>query len=122
MAMSFRDMAQRATSLSDIMEGRDKMTCKQLVEKYPDGVTIADFDIVRNKKNEEYVIFTIEEDDTIFVNGSTVLNRIFFDAVDAYDGEVSVARREFKREGGLAVRLYMDKTKGGDDLIKVDVK
>ena len=121
MALNFKDLAVKATSLSQIMEGRTKVSTNDMIDKYPDGFTINGFDYVANKKGEKYCVFTIEEDDTIFVNGATVIQRIFDEFVDSMGGDVDAASRELKRQGGLEVKFSWGQTKSGDQLVQVTV-
>ena len=118
---NFKELATKATSLSSIMEGRTKISTDELIETYPDGVKITGFDYIPNKKNEKYPVFTIEEDNEVFVNGGTVIKRIFDDFVGACDCDVDEASRELKRQGGLNVKFYWGETKAGDKLVKVEI-
>lgn len=118
----FRQLAKKETSLSDVMTDREKITCDELIENYPDGVTITAFDYVQSKKSKgKYPVFNIEEDPTVFCNGGTILTRIFDEFVKAMDGDIDAASEELRRQGGLAVKLGHGTTKQGDDLITVEV-
>lgn len=118
----FRSMAKRQTTLSEVMNNREKITSQEVIEKYPDGITIVAFDYIQSKKSKgKYPVFNFSEDMTVFCNGGTVLDRIFMDFVNAMDGDVAAASNELRRQGGLQVKLSNGKTKAGDDLVMVEV-
>lgn len=118
----FRGMAKRQTTLSEVMNDREKITTQEVIERYPDGITIVAFDYIQSKKSKgKYPVFNFSEDMTVFCNGGTVLDRIFTDFVNAMDGDVAAASNELRRQGGLQVKLSNGKTKAGDDLVMVEV-
>lgn len=115
-------MAKRQTTLSEVMNDREKITTQEVIERYPDGITIVAFDYIQSKKSKgKYPVFNFSEDMTVFCNGGTVLDRIFTDFVNAMDGDVAAASNELRRQGGLQVKLSNGKTKAGDDLVMVEV-
>ena len=119
---NFKDLAKRQTTLSEVMLDREKVTTEELMEKYPDGVTIIAFDYITSRKSKgKYPVFNIAEDATVFCNGGTVLDRIFTDFVNAMDGDVKAASDELRRQGGLQVKLSKGETKAGDELTLVEV-
>lgn len=118
----FRSMAKRQTTLSEVMNDREKITTQEVIERYPDGITIVAFDYIQSKKSKgKYPVFNFSEDMTVFCNGGTVLDRIFTDFVNAMDGDVAAASNELRRQGGLQVKLSNGKTKAGDGLVMVEV-
>lgn len=113
MAINFKELAQKQTVLSSIMENRTKVSKK-------DGVyTIYDFDIVPGKKNDFYAVCAIS--DSEFINGGFVLTKIFQSIVDEYGGDIDAAREDFRCSGGLRVRLEKGETKDGNSITKVEV-
>lgn len=120
--MDFRDLAKRQTTLSSVMVDKEKIKTQDLIDNYPNGVTITAFDYVQSKKSKgKYPVYNIAEDDSIFCNGGTVLDRIFSEFVNACDGDVAEASDELRRQGGLKVKLGNGTTKSGDELITVEV-
>lgn len=113
MAINFKNIAQKATVLSDIMANRSK------VDKKDGVITIVDFDIVSNPKGEAYAICAI--DDKHFINGGYVLTKIFTDIIAEFDGDVEAAREEYRASELLRVKLTRNKTKAGRDITNVEV-
>lgn len=113
MAINFKNIARRETVISDIMESRNK------VDKSDGIFHIEDFDIVSNTNGEAYAVCAIN--DREFINGGFVLTRIFTAIVDEYNGDIETAREDFRREGGLKVRLTRKKTRGNRDITTVEV-
>lgn len=113
MAINFKNIAQRETVISDIMTNRKK------VDKTDGVINIEDFDLVANKDGEVYAVCAINEDE--FINGGFVLTRIFTSIVEEYNGEKETAREDFRREGGLKVKLTRKKTRGNRDITAVEV-
>lgn len=113
----FREAALAATSLSEIMAGRNKMTTKEIAAKYPDGVTIIDFDIIKTTKqvkNEEgyivevpdaYPVFAIAEDESVFFSGGAVLNTIVKEWLAMYEGDQEQCRADLIADGGVQILL-----------------
>lgn len=120
--MDFKALAKKQTTLSTIMADREKMSNDELIEKYPDGVTIMAFDYVTSKKtSKQYPVFNFAEDPSVFVNGGTVIDRVFAEFVKVCGGDVDAASQELKRQGGLKVKFGHGTTKNGDDLITVEI-
>lgn len=130
----FREAAIAATSLSEIMADRNKMTTKEIAEKYPQGVTIIDFDIIhttKQVKNKEgyiievpdaYPVFAIKEDDSIFFSGGAVLNSIVKEWLAMYDGDQEQCRADLIADGGVVVLLEPGKpSKTGREYTSVTI-
>lgn len=116
---SVKDLAISVTSLSEVMQGKDKMSVEEIISKYPDGVTIVAFDIVENGQGEQYSVYNIAENSNIFCNGGTVLNKVFNKMIDAF-GDIDNANAELTKEP-LKVKLEKAKTKTGNNFTKVIV-
>ena len=113
MALNFKKIAKSATVLSDIMEHRTK------VKKQEGEYHIEDFDVIVNEKGEQYVICAISESE--FINGGFVLNKIFNEFIAMNDGDITGTREEFRKSGGIKVKLTKSETKTGKSLTKVEV-
>ena len=113
----FREAAVAATSLSEIMAGRNKMKTEEVAKRFPNGVTIIDFDIIhttKQVKNEEgyivevpdaYPVFSIKEDASVYFSGGAVLNSIVKEWLSMYDGNQEQCRADLIAEGGVTIRL-----------------
>ena len=56
--VDFRNLAKRETTLSDVMNDRKKISTREVIEKYPDGITINAFDYIQSKKSKnKYPVF-----------------------------------------------------------------
>lgn len=113
MAINFRNIAAKQTVLSDLMDGRTK------VSKTDGVIHISDFDIVPDKKGEAYAVCAISP--TEFINGGHVLTRIFTSIIEVFNGDKEQAREEFRKSGGLDVKLERRKTGSGHDITAVEV-
>lgn len=110
MSFNFKQFARESISLSDIYTNRTKL------EKINGDYHIDDFDLVSGTSGV-YAICAVG--DAHFINGGMVLTRIFTDIVAEFDGSVEVAREEFRKAGGLNVKLEMSRTKKGNNICKV---
>lgn len=113
MAINFKKLAIKQTVLSDIYEGRTK------VDKEDGDIHICDFDIVPGKMGNMFAVCALN--DRQFINGGFVLTKIFTAIVDEYEGDITEAREDFRRSGGIDVRLTKTKTNSGNTLTKVEV-
>lgn len=113
MAINFRKIATQQTILSDLMDGRTK------VSKTDGTIHISDFDIVPDKKGVVYAICAINDKE--FINGGHVLTKIFTSIIEVFSGDKEKAREEFRASGGLDVKLTRQKTQSGHDITTVEV-
>lgn len=103
MAFNFKKQAVKATTLSDIYEGRTKIEEKG-------GVYHAfDFDIVSGEERKPYAVVAVS--DTEFINAATVLSDVFIGFVEAYEGDIDQCREDFRSSGGLDFKLVKRKSK-----------
>lgn len=122
----FYDIAKEQTVFSPVMEGREKTTTQEIIEKHPDGVTLVEFDIVslydeRSKQDKPVPVFAIKEDDTVAFFGGVVLCKMAQAWAAAYAGDVAAASAELKATGGVKVKLTNAKTKNHQDVVSVEV-
>lgn len=119
--IDFRALAQKATTLSELMTDRTKASTEDMVRNYPDGFTIDRFDIVSTGADTVFPVFTIREDDDIFYMGGAVLYKIVNTFIEAFDGDVDAASEMLHKDGGLKVKLITGRTKKGNSLTKVEI-
>lgn len=118
--VDFRALAQKATTLSELMVDKNKLASEDIIRNWPDGVTLTDFDIVTSG-DATYPVFAIAEDPDGFYMGGAILMKIVNSFVEAFDGDIDGAAEEFAKSGGLKVKLTQGRTKRGNSLIKVEV-
>lgn len=122
----FAEIAKRETSLSRVMEGREKMSVKDVIKKWPDGFTVTEFDFLTtfdSKKQEDvtYPVIAIKEDPKICFFGGAIIDKILKSWVAAYDGDIQAASDDLKADGGVKIRMYESRTKNGNNLMAVEV-
>lgn len=113
----FRDLAVKATTLSDLMEGRDKIDTEELINEYPKGFTVEDLDLCTTG-DEPLWVYTIKENDDVFAFAGAVLKKIFDACLAACEGDLDALREEFD---GLKIKLTSGKTKKNKDITLVEV-
>lgn len=126
--MNFKAAAISATSLSPIMEGRPtKLGMDDIISKYPDGVTVTEFDFVTLKATKEgesdktFPVLAFEEDKSAYFFGGYVLAKICADWVTAYEGDVAAASEDLKADGGVKMRFKRGTTKGSKSITTVEI-
>lgn len=121
----FHDIAKEQTVFSPVMEGREKTTTQEVIDKYPNGVTLTEFDIVilPDKSGEEkpVPVFAIKEDPGVAFFGGVVLSKMAQAWATAYEGDIATASAELKASGGVKVKLTNSKTKSHNDVVSVEV-
>lgn len=125
--MDFKKIALDATTMSELMNGRDKMDTEELIKKYPDGVTIDFIDNVnmQQEDGEENVwIFVTEEQPNKFTFAGFVLAKIFNNILDEFEGDYAEMIKTYNsalKEDKLRVKLERAKTKSKREITKVTV-
>lgn len=125
--MNFKKIALDATTMSEIMNGRDKMDTEELIKKYPEGVTIDFIDNVnmQQEDGEENVwIFVTEEQPNKFTFAGFVLAKIFNNILAEFEGDYAEMIETYNsalKEDKLRVKLERAKTKAKREITKVTV-
>lgn len=125
--MDFKKIALDATTMSELMNGRDKMDTEELIKKYPDGVTIDFIDNVnmQQEDGEENVwIFITEEQPNKFTFAGFVLAKIFNNILSKFEGDYAEMIETYNsalKEDKLRVKLERAKTKTKREITKVTV-
>ena len=125
--MDFKKIALDATTISEIMNGRDKMDTEELIKKYPEGVTIDFIDNVnmQQEDGEENVwIFVTEEQPNKFTFAGFVLAKIFNNILAEFEGDYAETIETYNsalKEDKLRVKLERAKTKAKREITKVTV-
>lgn len=125
--MDFKKIALDATTMSELMNGRDKMDTEELIKKYPNGVIIDFIDNVnmQQEDGEENVwIFVTEEQPNKFTFAGFVLAKIFNNILDVFEGDYADMIETYNtalKEDKLRVKLERAKTKSKREITKVTV-
>lgn len=125
--MDFKKIALDATTMSELMNGRDKMDTEELIKKYPNSVTIDFIDNVnmQQEDGEENVwIFVTEEQPDKFTFAGFVLAKIFNNILSEFEGDYAVMIETYNsalKEDKLRVKLERAKTKTKREITKVTV-
>lgn len=125
--MDFKKIALDATTMSELMNGRDKMDTEELIKKYPEGVTIDFIDNVnmQQEDGEENVwIFVTEEQPNKFTFAGFVLAKIFNNILAEFEGDYVEMIKMYNsalKEDKLRVKLERAKTKSKREITKVTV-
>lgn len=125
--MDFKKIALDATTMSELMSGRDKMDTEELIKKYPDGITIDFIDNVNMQQEvgEENVwIFVTEEQPDKFTFAGFVLAKIFNNILAEFEGDYAEMIETYNsalKEDKLRVKLERAKTKSKREITKVTV-
>lgn len=125
--MDFKKIALDVTTMSELMNGRDKMDTEELIKKYPEGVTIDFIDNVnmQQEDGEENVwIFVTEEQPNKFTFAGFVLAKIFNNILAEFEGDYTEMIETYNsalKEDKLRVKLERTKTKAKREITKVTV-
>lgn len=125
MANMFATLAKRATTLSVIMEGREKINTEDIIKNFPDGITITEFDIVTtpdsNGNPSTYPVIAFAEDNTKFLYGGKALNDVITTWLANFEGDVETTSNALKAAGGVKIKMVAAKTKQGRNFTRIDV-
>lgn len=124
MGYDFRGMATDATSLSELMAGRTKLDTTDIINNYPDGITITAADMVEYEKNGEpveYPVLLFAENAEAFYTGGVVLKKIVRAWVAPFGGDYGKMSEELAKGGGVKVRLSSGKSKNGNTITNIDI-
>ena len=126
--MDFKKIALDVTTMSELMNGRNKMDTEELIKKYPDGVTIDFIDNVNMSQEdgeaENVWIFVTEEQPDKFTFGGFVLAKIFNNILAEFEGDYAEMIETYNsalKEDKLRVKLERAKTKSKREITKVTV-
>lgn len=117
MSNKFAQIARKATILSPIMEGKERLTVDDVISLYPDYITINGFDIISSGA-ESYPVLTFAEDSSKFVFGGAIMNNICHDWAELCEGDVEEASKQLNLAGGCKIKFEKGRTKAGNNLTK----
>ncbi len=117
MPNKFAQIARKATTLSPIMEGKERLTVDDIISLYPDYITINGFDIISSGA-ESYPVLTFAEDSSKFVFGGAIMNNICHDWAELCEGDIEEASKQLNLAGGCKIKFEKGRTKAGNNLTK----
>lgn len=109
----FAQSAKEALGGSKVMQNRTKITTKDLISKYPNGITVTEFDFIAKSDGTGYPVFAFAEDDTRYFNGGALANKVASKWAAMYDGDIETASAKLKDTGGCKIKLSTKTTKTG---------
>lgn len=125
MANLFTKLAKKATTLSYIMEGREKIKTADVISLYPDGITITEFDMVTTPDNNgvasTYPVLAFSEDDSKFIYGGKAVKDMCTMWLANFDGDVEATSQALKAAGGVKIKMSSQRTKNGNNFTRIDV-
>lgn len=118
---NFRDLARKATTLSKLMENREKIQTTDVVKNFPDGITLNAVDVIKTS-DTEYPVFTFVEDPHKFYCGGIVLSKIVGTWLKEYNRDLELLNHDLAESGGVKVKLTESKTRDGkNNITEVEV-
>lgn len=116
----FREVAIAETSLSPLMDGKERIGMDDLISEYPTGVTVTGFDMLNGEKGE-YAVCVFSEDENKFFFAGSILTKIVKKWIQAFDGDIDNASHTLADNGGVKMRFKHGRTKRGQQLTLVDI-
>lgn len=121
--MDFRKQAQKATTLAEIMEGKEKGDTQQLID-YGKKVTLNNFEPVvlanEDGEAEEVFAFTVKEFPHYFFFAGHIMRKILADWVKAY-GNYEDCIEDYKKCDPVELKFSTGKTKAKRQVTLVEV-
>jgi hypothetical protein len=125
MANMFAKLAKRATQLSPIMDGREKITTEEVISTYPDGITITAFDLITtpdsNGNPQTYPVIAFDEDKTKFIYGGKAMSDVVSLWVANFDGDIEATSNALSAAGGVKIKMFASKTRTGRNFTQIEV-
>ena len=104
-------------AMSELMSDREKIATEDIISRYPDGITITQFDRVTVNEDTFYV-FIFAEDESVFAFSGFVIAK-FFDALVAKYGDINNANDTLYDNGGIKVIFESSRTKKNQPITTV---
>lgn len=125
---NFKESAKKATVISAIMQGREKIETEDIIKKYPDGITVIAFDIVRIKDSDgtisEFPVCAFKEDCNKFFFGGAVLKKIIGEWVsEGENNDLSIPEisDNLFEQGGVKMKFSAGVTKQKKPITLVEI-
>ena len=123
MAINLQKVAQKATTLAEIMEGKTKGETSELIKRKA-PVTINDCEVMEltndEGEKEQVWAFTITEEPKKFYFAGTVVRNIFLAILEECQGDYAELYSAIETQG-LKVKFGEGKTKKGRPVTTIEV-
>ena len=116
----FRKTALESTLLSKLQNDREKISTHDLIQRFPDGITVNAFDFA-TIDGKSFAVVTCNEDDTKYYNGGTVLSKMCVAWAAGFAGDPEAASTALAKAGGVKLKFAEEKTKGGNNVTTITV-
>lgn len=125
MSLSLKQVAQNSITLSPLMVDRVAVKTEDIVSKYPNGITVTDFDIVDaviDSKPAHFAVLTFAEDKTAYYTSGIIITKMIDAFVDEC-GSINEARANYDADSDkLKLKLEKGYDKSGTkNLTKVTI-
>lgn len=121
----FTEAAKKATTLAQIMAGREKLSTEDIIKKHPNGVHLTEIEYIsytQDGQDTEMWCFVTSEEPRKFSFGGIVINNMFNNILaEVYEGDITEMCKDFKEQGGISIKLSNGKTAKGRQVTKVEV-
>ena len=125
MSNMFANIARKATTLSPIIEGKTKISVGDIIENYPNGITVTAFDMVsgtdQNGNPDMYPVFVFAEDTNRFGFGGHVFKNICEAWIANFEGDIETCSKALEANGGVKLRFAQARTKAGRNVTTIEV-
>lgn len=116
----FRKAALDSTMLSSLQNDREKISTHDLIQQFPDGITVNAFDFA-TIDDKSFAVVTFNEDDTKYYNGGTVLSKMCVAWAAGFAGDPEAASTALAKAGGVKLKFTEAKTKNGNNVTTITV-
>lgn len=116
---NFKAIAKEHTEGSFVTVGREKIDVDDIINAYPDGVTVMEFDFLTGD-NGDFVVCAFKEDEKACFFGGKILTDICKAWAEGYESTKN-ASADLTAEGGVKLRFKRRKTKANRDVTLVEV-
>lgn len=117
----FAQLARKTTTLSPIMEGRTKMETRDIIAKYPQGITVYAFDMINSSAEETYPVFLFKEEQDKFAFGGAVFKSIVESWIHQFDGSIDDCSSALGASGGVKMIFKTSVTKNGRSITTIEI-
>lgn len=128
---NFKKIAQESTVLCKLQSGRTKLESKEVQNQV---LTVIAFDFApKFDKNggpiinemtgeaDTYAVIVLKEMPDRYYSCGTVFSKVCRAWAAEYDGDVEQASAELEASGGVQVKFTMGQTRGGNNLMNVEI-